>query len=432
MTALHTKEPSGRAVDAYVSRTARSAELAARARQVLPGGSTRSYGFFRPYPLVFERGAGPYVWDVDGNRYVDYTHNGLSLIHGHAYPPVERAVIEALPKGTAWVGPSRPQIRYAEDLCARIPTATKVRFANTGTEATMLATKIARQATGRPLILKSWGAYHGSYDDLEAGLYGNGELPNRTALARFGDLASYEEAFARNPDRIAAVMVEPVLLTFRVVPPPPGFLPALADLARENGALVVLDDCLMFRLAVGGSAEKYGFVPDLTALGKFIGGGLPMGVVGAAEELMSVLDSRRAGHMYHGGSFNGNPLASTAGRIALRDLTAERIATMDAYAERLRSALRARAEELGLPLEVSGDGSVLGTYLLDEEGDVDREAGAYLHLAAVTRGIFPGPDGEMAMCTTLDDEAVETTIAMMSEALEETAEFVADRRTRRA
>ena len=430
MNVTDVKEPSGAAADAYLAQTPGSEELAREARAVLPGGSTRTYGFFRPYPLVFERGKGPYLWDVDGNRYVDYTYNGLSLIHGHAYEPVERALVEAIPRGTAWVGPSRPQIRYAQDLCERIPGAEKVRFANTGTEATMLATKVARRATGRPLILKSWGAYHGSYDDLEAGLYGIGELPGRTVLARFGDIASYEEAFAEHGDAIAAVMIEPVLLTFRVVPPPPGFLAALTALAHAHGALVVLDDCLMFRLAEGGSAEKYDFRPDVTVLGKFIGGGLPMGVMAGSHEIMDLLDSRRVGHMYHGGSFNGNPLASTTGRVALAHLTAERIAAMDARAERLRLGLRAKADEIGLPIEVSGDGSILGLYFLDEQGEPDRDAGGYLHLAAVNRGIFPGPDGEMAMCTTLDDEALEATIEAMGEALEESAEYVHARNRR--
>jgi glutamate-1-semialdehyde 2,1-aminomutase len=400
----------------------------ARARKVMPGGSSRSHAFFRPYPLVFERGEGPYLWDVDGNRYVDLTYNGLSLIHGHAYRPVEKAVAEAMPTGTAWVGSSAPQIAFAEDLCDRIPCADLVRFTNTGTEATMLAVKLARQATGRPLVLKSWGAYHGSYDDLEAGLYGNKGFPGRTALARFGDLDSYREAFAQHGDQIAALIIEPVLLTFRVVSPSEGFLPAICEMAKENGSVVILDDCLMFRLAFGGSAEKYGIEPDLTCLGKFIGGGLPMGVVGGRREVMGILDPYGDRRLYHGGSFNGNPLAATAGRISLRDLTADKIAGMDQRADRIRSTLRAEADRLSLRLDVSGDGSVIGNHLLTEDGETDREAGYYLHLAAVDRGVFFGPDGEMAMCTTLDDEALEIVIEGMSGALEETASWIANGR----
>jgi glutamate-1-semialdehyde 2,1-aminomutase len=424
MKAPYVEEPTGPAAEAYAERTPRSAALSEEARRVMPGGSTRAYGFFKPYPVVFERGSGPYLWDLDGNRYVDFTYNGLSLIHGHAYPPVQEALFEAIPRGTAWVGPSRSQVDYATMLCDRIPSAEHVRFTNTGTEATMLATKLARRATGRPLILKSIGAYHGSYDDLEAGLYGIGNLPGRTVLARFGDLESYEQAFAEFGDEIAAIIIEPVLLTFRVAAPPEGFLPALVELARRHGALVILDDCLMFRLAYGGSAEKYGFAPDLTCLGKFIGGGVPMGVVAGSRELLGLLDSRREGSVYHGGSFNGNPLACTAGLVALTDLTAERIAQMDDRAERLRTTLRDASRTVGLKLEVTGEGSVLGSCVVDDAGEPDRETGAYLHLAAIDRGVFFGPDGEMALCTTLDDEALNWTIDAMTGALEETAEWL--------
>ena len=147
-----------------------------RARTVMPAGSTRTFGYFDPYPLVFERGEGCHLWDVDGHRYVDFTYNGLSLIHGHAFPPVLEALQRALPRGTAWPGASIDQIEYAELLAERIPHADQVRFTNTGTEATMLGVKLARHATGRELIVKFTGAYHGSYDDLEAGLYGIGEL----------------------------------------------------------------------------------------------------------------------------------------------------------------------------------------------------------------------------------------------------------------
>lgn len=419
--------PQGRALDEYFRRTPKSAQLSKRARGALPGGSSRSHAFFRPHQVIFEHGEGPYLWDVDGNRYVDFTYNGLSVIHGYAYKPIEDAIVEALPKGTAWVGTSGPQIAYAEYLKERIKVADLVRFTNTGTEATMLATKLARTSTGRPMVLKSWGAYHGSYDDLEAGLYGNEEFPGRTALARFGDLDSYRDAFERYPDQIAAIVVEPVLFTFRVIPPPEGFLAAITELAREQGALLILDDCLMFRLAPGGSAEKYGFDPDLTCLGKFIGGSLPMGVVAGREEHMKLLSPLEDGSLYHGGSFNGNPLASVAGLVALEDLTAESIDAMNGRTQRLRSALDTAAGRLSLPLSVSGDGSVMGIYVNDEAGDIDAEACAYMHLAAVNRGVFYGPDGDMALCTALDEEALEFTIEALTGAIEETATWLEKR-----
>lgn len=425
--ASNIRPPEGPALESFLRKTPTSRHINERARSCLPGGNTRSHAFFRPYPLVFERGVGPHLWDVDGHRYVDYTYNGLSVIHGYAFEPIERAIRDCLPGGTAWVGTSRPQVEYATYLCHRIAAADLVRFTNTGTEAMMLATKLARRCTNRPLVLKSWGAYHGSYDDLEAGLYGIGDLPGRTALATFGDLESYRRAFVAHPGQIAAVIVEPVLFTFHVVPPPSGFLAALTDLAHEHGALVVLDDCLMFRLAPGGSAEKYGFVPDLTCLGKFIGGSLPMGVVAGSHEVMQELNPLLENSMYHGGSFNGNPLAAAAGMIGLQELTRERIVEMGGRADRLRTTLRALGESAGVNLDVTGDGSVLGVYVSKSNGDVDSEACAYLHLAALDRGVFYGPDGDMALCTTLDDRALDATLEAFEGALAETAKWAASR-----
>jgi glutamate-1-semialdehyde 2,1-aminomutase len=408
----------------YRARTATTAELIDRAKLSIPGGSTRDFGYFRPYPLTFDHGKGSHLWDLDDNRYVDFTYNGLSLIHGHAFGPVETALQEALPKGTAWPGTSRPQVAFAEVLTERIPTADLVRFTNTGTESGMLAVKLARHVTGRPLVIKSWGAYHGSYDDLEAGLYGNGEFRGRTALGRFGDIDSYREAFDRHRGEVAALIIEPILFTFEVVPPPPGFLPELVELARSEGAVVILDDCLMFRLAEAGSAEKYEIAPDLTCLGKFIGGGLPVGVVAGSERLLQVLDPGRDDSLYHGGSFNGNPLGATAGRITLEHLDASAIAAMDDRAERLRAALESAAAAVDVPLRITGDGSILGSYVVGEDCSPDRELGARFHLAAINNGVYFGQDGEFAMATTIDDEILEEAIAGLTAALGDLAEEI--------
>ncbi len=305
----------------YRRLTPRSARWMERAADSMPRGLTRTLSWFAPYPVVFDHGRGAAVYDVDGNRYLDLFSNGLSLMHGHAYGPIEDALRVALSRGTAWPGTSDAQVQFAELLCQRLPGAERVRFANTGTEATMLAVKLARHVTQRPLIIKAWHAYHGSYDDLEVGLQGQGELPGRAALARFGELDTYAEALERHAGEVAAIIVEPVQYTGVVTPPPDGFLPALRELAREAGVLFVLDDCLMFRLAEGGSAERFGIDADITCLGKWIGGGLPVGVVASSEEIMSAFDLAPERPLYHGGSFNGNLLGMVAGAIAVRDLT---------------------------------------------------------------------------------------------------------------
>jgi glutamate-1-semialdehyde 2,1-aminomutase len=379
-----------------------------RASLRMTRGLTRSLSWFAPYPVVFERGAGAILTDPDGNEYVDLFGNGLSLIHGHAYPPITDALERALARGTAWPGASDAQIEFAELLCTRVPGAERVRFANTGTEATMLGVKLARVATGRPIIIKSWHAYHGSYDDLEAGLHGQGEQPGRVALAHFGQLSTYQAALERHRGRVAAIIVEPVQYTGEVLTPPEGFLSALSELCRTEGVLLIVDDCLMFRLAEGGSAERFGIQGDITCLGKWIGGGLPVGAVTASAELLGVFDPLAESPVYHGGSFNGNLLGSVAGTIAVSDLTAEEIRRIDSYADAIRAALEDAARANGVALRTSGVGSAFGLYVLDApDGAIDHEASALLHLAAVTRGVYYGSGGEFGLFTALDDDTVE-------------------------
>jgi glutamate-1-semialdehyde 2,1-aminomutase len=395
----------------YIGRTPGSAELMERAARSMTRGLTRSLSWFAPYPVVFERAAGAIVTDVDGHEYVELFNNGLSLMHGHAYAPITDALKRAIDRGTAWPGTSDAQMEFAELLCARVPGAERVRFANTGTEATMLGVKLARAASARTLIVKAWHGYHGSYDDLEAGLHGQGEMPGRVALARFGELDSYADALERHPRKVAAIVVEPVQYTGVVTPPPDGFLTALRDLARAAGVLFVLDDCLMFRLAEGGSAERFGIDADITCLGKWIGGGLPVGAVTASAELMSVFDPLGEDPLYHGGSFNGNLLGSVAGTIAVRDLTGAEIERLDGLADWMRSEIHLAAEAEGLAVMTSGVGSAFGLYVLDApDGEIDWEGSALLHLAAVTRGVYYGSGGEFGLSTALDAETAERAV----------------------
>jgi glutamate-1-semialdehyde 2,1-aminomutase len=367
------------------------------ASRTMPRGITRTLSWFAPYPVVFERGSGSNVFDVDGNRYVDLFSNGLSLMHGHTYEPIDEALRGALSRGTAWPGASDAQVAFAELLCARVPGAEQVRFTNTGTEATMLAVKLARHVTGRPMIIKAWDAYHGSYDDLEVGLQGQGEMPGRVALARFGELASYAEALERHQGEVAAIIVEPVQYTGVVTPPPDGFLAQLRELARVAGVLFVLDDCLMFRLAEGGSAERFGLQADITCLGKWVGGGLPVGAIASRAPMMEIFDPAAEGSLYHGGSFNGNLLGMVAGEIAVRDLTSAEIARIDAQGDSLRADLEEAGQACGVPVRTSGVGSAFGLYVLDgaggEPGRIDRRATSLLHLAAVNHGVYYGPGG---------------------------------------
>jgi glutamate-1-semialdehyde 2,1-aminomutase len=406
----------------YERLTPGSAELMARAARSMPRGLTRTLSWFDPYPVVFDHGSGANVFDVDGNRYIDLFNNGLSLMHGHAYPPVEKALREALERGTAWPGTSDAQVEFAEMLVARIPGAEQIRFANTGTEAMMVAVKLARHVTERTLIVKAWHAYHGSYDDLEVGLLDRGEMPGRVALATFGDLDSYAELLERHRGEVAAIVVEPVQYTGVVTPPADDFLPRLRQLADDAGVLLILDDCLMFRLAEGGSAERFGFEADITALGKWIGGGLPVGVVSAPAEMMTYYDRHPERLLYHGGSFNGNLLGMVAGAIALRDLTPAAIDRVEAKGESLKADIAAAAQACGLHVSTPGVGSVFGLYVHDgPDGEIDVAASSLLQLAAVTRGVYYGSGGEVGLSTALSDEQLAEASAAIAAAVADVA-----------
>lgn len=410
----------------YARRTPASADFAARAAAVLPGGNTRTTVFHPPYPLTFARGAGPHLWDLDGHRYVDLFNNGLSLVHGHAYAPVRAAIEQVLADGTALGSISPELVAFAELLTRRIGPVESLRFTNTGSEAGMIAARLARAITGRPLLLKAEFAYHGCYSDLEAGLYGVGDMPGRALVARFNDIASFQRVIAAHGADIAAVVLEPVMFTGRVTPPEGDFLIAVQELTRRNGSLFVLDDCLMLRLAPGGSCERYGCDPDLVMLGKFIGGGLPMGAVGGRAEHLAKFDPRLPGALFHGGSFNGNRTSAAAGLVAVGNLDAAAITAMERRMEVLRGRLQATSDRLGIRAAVTGTGSVGGiAFLADTARHEDDPnalgAGALFHLAALNEGVMMGPGGVMALSTVIDDAVIAEVGGALDRALERVA-----------
>jgi glutamate-1-semialdehyde 2,1-aminomutase len=413
----------------YHRLTPQSAQLMRRAAYVMPGGNTRTASFYPPYPVVLEGGDGAWVWDVDDRRYVDLFCNGLSLIHGHNYPPVRAAIEQALTRGTAWAGASRDQIAFAELITRRLPAIDQVRFTSSGSEAGMIAIHAARRFTGRPYLLKAIGAYHGSYPDLEAGLYGQGDLPGRALTAHFNDIGHFERVMTVHGHEIAAIMIEPVLVTGRVVAPQPDFLQELQHLARRHQTLLIVDDCLMLRLAVGGSSQKFDLRPDLVVLGKFLGGGTPFGAMGGRLDIMRMFDPTQAGCLFHGGSFNGNPVGCAAGLVTLREFTAERIDAMDARRLALHDALAARARELGIDVELTGLGSVGGiAFAADPARHEDNPSalglGGLFHLACANAGVLLGPGGIIALSTVHDDQVMQMAMKGMSTALESVAKHL--------
>ncbi|MBC8075164.1 MAG: glutamate-1-semialdehyde 2,1-aminomutase [Chloroflexales bacterium] len=354
------------------------------AKRVIPGGVNSPVRAFRGVggsPLFIERGAGAYLWDADGNRYIDYVLSWGPLILGHAHPDVIAAIGAQAARGTSYGAPTALETQLAEQVIALMPQIEQVRFVNSGTEATMSALRLARAYTGRTKIVKFSGCYHGHADMLlvqagsgvaTLGLPDSPGVPATTTAdtltAEFNDLDAVAALFERHGEEIAAVIVEPIAANMGFVLPEPGFHQGLRDLTRRYGALLIFDEVMTgFRVAPGGAQGLWGIDPDITCLGKVIGGGLPVGAYGGRHEIMQTVAP--AGPMYQAGTLSGNPLAMAAGSVTLRHVADQGV--FDAVARRtsqLADGLRAVAEETGVPLQVGSLGTMFGFYFLKGPG----------------------------------------------------------------
>lgn len=407
----------------YRSRTPGSAALAVRAEAVMPGGDTRAAAHHPPYYLTLRSGEGAHVSDVDGNRYVDLIGNFTSLVHGNAYPPIIEAVQAQLSRGTQWPARNEAQIRLAELLCERVPSAERVRFCNSGTEATMLSAYIARTVTGRRKILMAKHGYHGSLEEFEVGFFGH-EGPD-TLLAKHGDPDSFERVLTEHGPEIACVILEPVMGSAGLWASPPGFLDRVQAAARAAGALLIFDEVITLRLATGGAQARYGVTPDLTAMGKIVGGGFPVGAVGGRADLMEVLNPANP-RLFHSGTFNGNPVTCAAGIVSVDQLTSDRVAVMEAQAARLGAGLAEAAARQGLSFSYNHSGSMLQCFLSDTppEATLSRSDGALIsrfHLASLNHGLFFAGRGMMALSTVMSDSLIDEVIDRCSAALADVA-----------
>jgi glutamate-1-semialdehyde 2,1-aminomutase len=391
-----------------------SKALFARATRLIPGGVNSPVRAFRGVggePFFVARGAGSRIWDVDGREYIDFLGSWGPLILGHAPKPVVDAIAETAALGTSYGAPTPLEVEMAEALTAAYPSIELVRLVSSGTEAAMSAIRVARGATGRLLLVKFDGCYHGHADSLlvKAGSGGatfsipdSGGVPaplaELTLTAPFNDLAAVQRLFKDRGRAIAAVIVEPVAGNMGVVPPKPGFLEGLRELTRAHGALLIFDEVITgFRVAYGGAQELYGIRPDLTCLGKIIGGGLPVGAYGGARELMSHVAP--LGGVYQAGTLSGNPLAVAAGLATLRALRDRgAYTTLEERGARLERGLRQAAEKAGTPLTVNRVGSMLTAffcappvtdYASAQRADTTRYA-RYFH-AMLERGVFLAP-----------------------------------------
>jgi len=418
-----------------------SSQAFERACRDIPGGvnsPVRAFGGVDVKPVFISRGQGSRIFDVDGNSYIDYVGSWGPLILGHAHPKVVDAVCQAAQRGTSFGAPTLAETELAEKIVAVFPSIKKVRLVSSGTEAVMTAVRLARGFTGRDLIIKMAGCYHGHSDSLlvaagsglaECGTPSSAGVPQAlaalTVVVPYNDADAVKRAFELHPDRIAAVLIEPVAANMGVVPPGPGYLETLRQVCTREGAVLILDEVITgFRVALGGAQQRYGVAADLTCLGKIVGGGLPCAAVGGKAEIMDRLAP--TGPVYQAGTLSGNPLATAAANVTIGLLRQG-----DAYRrlEQLGAALEEgflqAAHKARVPVTINRVGSILSCFFTDgpvrnfsdvQATDVPRFKRFFASM--LRQGIYLAPSAFEAMFVSLahTDEDIDQTISAASRA----------------
>jgi glutamate-1-semialdehyde 2,1-aminomutase len=435
------------AANRYLDAGSRAAALYAEARRWLPGGNTRTTVFAAPFPPYADHGRGCLLVDVDGQERIDFLNNYTSLILGHADPGVNQAVVQQLQRGSAFGFPTEHEVALARELVPRVASVDRVRFTNSGTEAVMLAIQLARAATGRPKIAKFEGCYHGSYDYAEVSLappaeaMGDPDAPRSVPalpgappsiaddvlVLPFNRPEAVERLLQRHAEDVAAVLIDPLPNRAGLIPAQPAFLERLRAATRRHGMLLICDEVLVFRIGYGGAQAVFDFEPDITTFGKIIGGGFPIGAVGAREPVMSLFDpSGGAPRVPHGGTFNANPISAVAGLATLRRLDRQAFARLEELGDLLRDRLRETFARLGMVGQVTGRGSLFRVHLVDRplvdyrSARWDERTAAKLGLwytEMLANGIICSPQGLGCLSTPMGPEHIEQFIRASEAAL---------------
>jgi glutamate-1-semialdehyde 2,1-aminomutase len=388
----------------------------------LPGGNTRSAIFVEPFPLTMVRGEGSRLWDLDGHEYVDFLSEFTAGLYGHSHPLIRRAIDRALDSGVNFGAHGAAEARFAEAVCARFPSIDLVRFTNSGTEANLMAVAAARAITGRGKILVFAGGYHGGVFYFR----GKGSavnVPYEFLIGDYNDIPGTRALVAPHREDLAAILVEPMLGGSGCIPATREFLADLRALASETGAILIFDEVMTSRLAPGGLQEAHGILPDMTTLGKYVGGGMSFGAFGGKAALMEWFDPRRKDGFQHAGTFNNNVLTMNAGYVGLTEIyTPERAGHLNRFGEGLRDRLNAAVRRRGIAMQFTGLGSMIGVHMTDapirNAADAAKGHAGLLDLFyfdLLARGIWIAKRGMMALSIALDEADADKLAAAVEE-----------------
>ena len=437
--------------ETFLQRTSGSGEWNTRAKESMPGGDTRAASFYTPYPAYMTRGEGCFLYDYDENQYIDFLNNYTSLIHGHAHPATVGAIQEQAARGTVLGSAAEVTVEHAEMLCSRVPSFESVRYCNSGTEATLLAMRAARAFTGKDIIIKIDGGYHGSHDYVQVNIQPDPDeegLPSPRLsssgvpeavldgmlVAPFNDLNAMRDILRPRSDDVAAIILEPALGAGGGIEPEPGYLQGVRQLADEYDVLLIFDEIMTFRQDVGGFQATIGVTPDLTSIAKFIGGGLPLAAFGGRKEIMAPFDPTHPMTIPHNGTFNGNNITMAAGLATMKEFGPGEVERINQLGQRLRNGLNAAFKSAGVGIRAVGSGSIIRILWSSEKITNARDGVAaqekalelpkLLHLELMNRGIFSAPRCQYAISTPMSEKEIDIAVVVMGQSLEVVKPYV--------
>jgi glutamate-1-semialdehyde 2,1-aminomutase len=441
----------GKIIKTYISKRPKSERLHKEARHFTPGGDTRKVTFYRPFPAFMERGEGCRLYDVDGYVYMDFLNNSLSLIHGHAHPKVVEAVIEQAKRGSVYGAPAESLIKLAQIICDRLPSAEKVTFCSSGTEATIWAIRYARAYRKKYKVVKFEGGFHGNHDLVRVSIKptlekaGPIEKPNSVpedfsvppsvindcVIAPFNKGAIAERIISQHKEDLAAVIVEPIQGACGMIPADPVFLKGVREVTSKYKIPLIFDEVMSFRMSRGGCQEIYSVVPDITALGKIIGGGYPVGAIAGREEILDLFSPLNDTALSHSGTFYGNPITMAAGVATMEELTVSKIDRINKLGEKLRIHFNNVFEEVGIIAQVTGMGSVAQIHFIKEEIKDWRSVSTervdiitMLHLLLMDRGIFPSKMCMFNISTPMSEKEINDARTALKDCLIELRPYI--------